>query len=144
MERLKQVEGVSNAWVENFGERMLRRIGVFCQKSGRVPLDVSDAASKMVEPRERTVKVGCVCVCMRVCACVCASVRACVCMCVCVCVPISVYLIFPLNAGTSCAESWSRVLRDRYSQHFIRQVYQPKPHSSKSRLVPVWLTLAPL
>ena len=88
MERLKQVEGVSNAWVENFGERMLRRIGVFCQKSGRVPLDVSDVASKMVEPRERTVKVGCVCVCVLsvcvqvyVCVCVRATcVRVCVCM----------------------------------------------------------------
>ena len=81
MEGLKQVEGVSNAWVENFGERMLRRIGAFCQKSGRVPLDVSDAASKMVEPRERTVKVGYVCV-----VCVRASVRACVCVCyVCAC-----------------------------------------------------------
>ena len=134
MERLKQVEGVSNAWVENFGERVLRRIGAFCQKSGRVPLDVSDAASKMVEPRERTVKVGCVCVCVcehacmhmcvRVCVCVCehACMRMCVRVCVCatcVCVPISVYLIFPLNAGTSCAESWSCVLCDRYSQHFI-------------------------
>ena len=91
MERLKQVEGVSNAWVENFGERMLRRIGVFCQKSGRVPLDVSDVASKMVEPRERTVKVGCVCACVHACVCVCASVRACVCVCVCVCVRLFLY-----------------------------------------------------
>ena len=62
----------------------------------------------------------CVCVCVRVRACVHAYVCACVCVrATCVCVPISVYLIFPLNAGTSCAESWSRVLRDRYSQHFI-------------------------
>ena len=71
VQRLKEVEGVSDVWVENFGGRMLRRIEEFCQKSGgNVPLDVADTAGLVVEPREITVKVMhglCVCQCVCVC-----------------------------------------------------------------------------
>lgn len=91
MVRLKQVEGVSNAWVETFGERMLRRIEAFCQKSGHIPLDASDAVGKVVEPRERT---------MKVCVCVCAHLRVCIRAC----------MHAPISLAVMMSTEWHRYL----------------------------------